>query len=93
MKQIPETAVFFGNPKGFDPEFLYVECGKCGAPVIWEKGRATRLLEKAGIDPLELDASCLLLTDGCPLCEQNNEYHVRIFRVGDDGLPPRHGNA
>ena len=40
---------------GFDPELLYVECGRCGSsPVLWEDGRATRLLDQAGIDPLEL---------------------------------------
>lgn len=83
-------------PRGFDPELLYVECGRCGAPVIWETGRATMLLESAGIDPLELDPYCILLTDGCPACGQGGEYHVRIFRVGNDnshGMPPAHGHA
>ena len=56
-----------GRP-GYDPELLYVECGRCGAPVLWEPGRATRLLDEAGIDPLELDAACLLVTNACPMC-------------------------
>lgn len=56
------------TPRGYDPELLYVECGRCGAPVIWDAGRATRLLEAAGIDRLELDASCLLVTNACPMC-------------------------
>lgn len=57
-----------GTGRGYDPELLYVECGRCGAPVLWEPGRATRLLDEAGIDPLELDASCLLVTNACPMC-------------------------
>lgn len=57
-----------GAGRGYDPELLYVECGRCGAPVLWEPGRATRLLDEAGIDPLELDASCLLVTNACPMC-------------------------
>lgn len=75
-------------PAGYDPEMLYVECGRCGAPVIWEPGRATSLLETVGIDPLELDSSCILLTDGCPACGSKREYHVRIFRIGQDSAQP-----
>lgn len=83
-------------PKGYDPELLYVECGRCGAPVLWEPGRATRLLDHAGVDPLELDSSCMLVTDACPACGQPDEYSVRIFRVSSrpaHGLPPTHGHA
>lgn len=72
---------------GFDPELLYVECGRCGAPVLWEPGRASRLLMEAGIDPLELDASCILVTDACPACGDKSEYSVRIFRITDAGTP------
>lgn len=70
-------------PGGFDPELLYVECGRCGAPVIWEPGRISRLLENAGIDPLELDTACMLVTDGCPACGPTDEYSIRIFRLTD----------
>lgn len=62
------TVALAGSGRGYDPELLYVECGRCGAPVLWEPGRATRLLDEAGIDPLELDASCLLVTNACPMC-------------------------
>lgn len=81
---------------GYDPELLYVECGRCGSPVIWEEGRAGRLLLEAGIDPLELDSSCILLTDGCPACGSAREYSVRIFRLSDQGathIVPLHGHA
>lgn len=81
---------------GYDPEMLYVECARCGAPVVWETGRATALLQSVGIDPLELDSSCLLVTDGCPACGSSREYHVRIFRVSNDSaqpVAPAAGNA
>lgn len=83
-------------PAGYDPEMLYVECGRCGAPVLWDEGRATQLLSQAGIDPLELDSSCILITDACPACGAKDEYAVRIFRISPtaaSALPPLHGNA
>jgi len=70
-----------GSRQPYDPELLYVECGRCGAPVIWEPGRATRILEVAGIDPLELDASCMLSTDSCSMCSKKKGYTVQIFRL------------
>ena len=82
--------------KGYDPELLYVECGRCGSPVMWEQGKATHILGVAGIDPLELDASCLLVTDACPTCGGTGHYTVQIFRVSGDAQtrrPPYFGNA
>lgn len=84
------------GPKGYDPELLYVECARCGAPVVWEPGRATKLLAKAGVDPIELDASCMLMTDACPACGNKDEYSVRIFRISDQtssSFPPAFGHA
>lgn len=86
---VPESApvkeVRAPAAQGYDPELLYVECARCGAPVLWEEGRAGRLLLEAGIDPLELDSSCILLTDGCPACGSAREYSIRIFRLSDNG--------
>ena len=79
-----------------DPELLFVECGRCGAPVLWDPGRATRLLAQAGVDPLELDSSCLLMTDGCPFCRPAGQYTVQIYRVSnvkEGQLPPLVGHA
>ncbi len=72
---------FYADEQGYDPEMLFVECAKCGNPIIWEKGRSTEILHGAGIDPLELDAQCLLVTDGCPSCSKGKRYHVQIYRV------------
>ena len=67
--------------QGYDPEMLFVECARCGNPIVWERGRTTEILEGAGIDPLELDSHCLLVTDGCPTCSRSGAYHVQIYRV------------
>ncbi len=78
----PATLTVSGKiPQGYDPELLFVECGRCGAPVLWEKGQATQVLASAGVDPLELDASCLLISDGCPACSAEKQYRVQIYRV------------
>lgn len=69
------------QPQAFDPDMLFVECGHCGAPILWEKGRTRRLLASAGIDPLELDASCVLITDSCPLCGGKGRYTIQIYRI------------
>ena len=69
------------QPEVFDPDMLYVECGHCGAPIVWEKGRTRRLLAAVGIDPLELDASCVLITDSCPLCGGKGRYTIQIYRI------------
>lgn len=109
-RKTPLSAVSLrGGRPGYDPELLYVECGRCGAPVLWEPGRATRLLDQAGIDPLELDASCLLVTNACPMCGAPEPqegapegaggepgYEVRVFRVGGESEgfgSPRQGHA
>ena len=69
--------------RGYDPELLIVECSRCGRPVLWEPGRSTAVLAGVGIDPVELDAHCLLLTEGCPHCcpRQQEGYNVRVFRL------------
>ena len=76
-------ALLPGFASGYDPELLMVECARCGLPVLWEHGRSTEVLNGAGIDPMELDAHCLLLTDGCPRCRPSSEkaFAVRVFRV------------
>ena len=86
------------NPlqKGFDPEMLYVECNHCGSPVFLEPGKCTELLQAIGIDPLELDSSCMLLTNACPLCGKGHNFKVRIIRLSEvplHSLPRNMGTA
>jgi hypothetical protein len=72
-------------PQGYDPELLFVECKKCGAPVLWAQGQASQILASAGVDPLELDASCVLMSDGCPACSAQPQYTVQIYRIEGAG--------
>ena len=91
-----KTKATFPIRTGYDPEMLFVECARCGMPIIWEPGKATRIINMAGIDPLELDSSCLLLTDGCPACSTKKEFNVQIFRVSTEAgtaFPMCSGNA
>jgi hypothetical protein len=69
--------------QGYDPELMIVECVHCGRPVLWEPGRSTAVLANVGVDPLELDAHCLLLTDGCSQCRPRQEegFSVQVFRL------------
>jgi len=81
------TPAFFASmARGYDPELMIVECARCGRPVLWEPGRSTAVLAGAGIDPLELDAHCLLLTDGCPSCRprQQEGFGVQVFRLAPE---------
>ena len=80
----PRVPVFFVPvAQGYDPELMIVECARCGRPVLWEPGRSTAVLAGVGIDPLELDAHCLLLTDGCLYCRprQKEGFGVQVFRL------------
>lgn len=65
-------------------------------PSCGNRAGPARILEQAGIDPLELDASCLLVTDGCPMCGSKGQYTVQIFRVSagsETRRPPYYGTA
>ncbi|MBO4296887.1 MAG: hypothetical protein J5600_06090 [Desulfovibrio sp.] len=81
---------------GYDPELVYAECGRCGQPVYLKPGQATDMLNEIGIDPLELDPSCILIADGCPMCSAGGRFGIRIHRITDvpfDRRPPEFGNA
>ena len=80
-RTLPLLPVSGARAPGFDPEMLFVECARCGNPILWEAGKTTRILEGAGIDALELDPHCLLVASGCPRCSQGGVYHVQIVRV------------
>lgn len=65
----------------FDPSMLYVECSRCGAPVLWAFDFSEDLLWM-GIPPEILDADCLLLYEGCPNCTPGKQvYEPRFVRL------------
>lgn len=72
------------QPTYFDPELLYVECSRCGQPVLWENGEATEFVAWAGFTAWSLDAMCLILTDGCPACSpEAHAYETYVVRSGE----------
>lgn len=94
MRERAEHRAVFAEPAWrFDPELLFVECTRCGRPVIWEQGRATELLSGAGLDGSLVDERCMILTDGCFTCAPElSAYETRVVRVRSlnrDPLNPR----
>ncbi len=72
----------FEGSEPYDPEMLYVECRNCGKPVLWEPGKTTRLLSQASINLESLDASCLIISDGCRQCKPGVEgYTIAVMRL------------
>ncbi len=70
-----------------DPELLYVECGRCGQPLLWAAGDTTRILTDAGIDPGALDETCMIVSEGCPQCApQERIFSTHVVRLGE--TPP-----
>lgn len=66
----------------FDPELLYVECAKCGQPVLWNSGDTTRILAWAGIDAGTLDEKCMIVSEGCPACQPGkNSFSTQVVRL------------
>jgi len=87
-----EEAYFLSMNKKFDPETLYVECHRCGQPVLWRSGMTTRLLKLAGINPSTLDERCVILSEGCPACMPGETVFttqvIRLNREKRDGNKP-----
>ena len=77
----------------FDPELLYVECAKCGQPVLWSPGDTTRILAWAGIDATTLDEKCMIVSEGCPTCEPGKSSFstqvVRLRKAPENSAPKR----
>lgn len=66
----------------FDPELLYVECAKCGQPVLWSSGDTTRILAWAGIDARALDEKCMIVSEGCPVCQPGKQsFSTQVVRL------------
>ncbi len=74
-----------GMQNTFDPELLYVECTRCGQPLLWRTGETTRLLKMAGVDTAVLDEHCMLVSDGCPSCQPGEtRFSTRVVRLAQD---------
>ena len=70
------------HKRTFDPELIYVECARCGRPLLWERGRATVFIAGTGVAYGELDMQCMIVGDGCPVCQpERSGYRHRIVRV------------
>ncbi|CAK7004163.1 MAG: hypothetical protein DELT_00159 [Desulfovibrio sp.] len=66
----------------YDLDLLYVECRLCGNPVLWDKGKTSRLIQASGIDVSLLDSECLILADGCPQCKPESAmYRLQVVRL------------
>ena len=66
----------------FDPELLYVECARCGQPVLWNSGDTTRILSWAGIDARTLDEKCMIISEGCPACRPGQKsFTTQVVRL------------
>lgn len=73
---------FTPDVTGFDPDLMYVECKHCGRPVLWTKGRTSQILEGADLTHERLDASCMILTHGCPRCVPGEtQFRLQVVRV------------
>ncbi len=61
-------------PKKHANDLLYAECSRCGRPVLLEPDQTTDVILWSGVNPLQLDLSCMILSDGCPMCDPGVEY-------------------
>ena len=79
---------FSALKKGYDPEMIYVECQKCGRPVVWAEGKTTAIITEAGIDIRQLDERCMIISDGCPTCASKTTGGFGLSIVRLAGLTP-----
>jgi|GEM_PF-6742822 len=75
----------------FDPEMIYVECARCGRPLIWEKGTTTFIIQSSGVGR-HLSPDWLILSRGCPTCSPDqDEFVLTLGRPGDNPVHSLHG--
>ena len=76
--------------KKFDPDLLYVECNKCGQPVLWKQGLTSKILTLAGIDPDSLDERCIIVSEGCPACSPGTTtFNTQVIRLNKEPAEKR----
>jgi hypothetical protein len=78
----PSTDEVRMGTTAFDPELLYVECARCGKPVLWNPGDTTKVLTWAGIDTQLLDEKCMIVSEGCPQCRpEQRTFTTQVVRL------------
>lgn len=71
--------------KTYDPDLIYVECGKCGQPILWGPGQTKKILDAAEIADEEIDEHCAIISDGCPSCKPGEtSFSTQIVRMNDE---------
>jgi hypothetical protein len=78
----PSTHEAHMGTNAFDLELLYVECARCGKPVLWNPGDTTKVLTWAGIDTQLLDEKCMIVSEGCPQCRpEQRTFTTQVVRL------------
>lgn len=62
-------------PKRHTTDLLYAECSRCGQPVLLEPDQTADVILWSGINPSQLDLGCMILSEGCPMCDPSEEYY------------------
>lgn len=73
-------------PKRIATDLLYAECSRCGQPVLLEPDQTADVILWSGINPTQLDLSCMILSEGCPMCDPEEEYFpTHVVRLKTEG--------
>jgi len=84
-KSLGKDQCCMAPPRRMDPDLLYVECQRCGRPILWEAGRTANILSQAGIDVSRVDDHCFIASDGCPNCTPGeSSFETRFIRLDDE---------
>lgn len=69
----------------FTLDLLYAECALCGQPVIWPGKDNLKVLKMAGIDPSDVDETCMIVSKGCPACRPDkNSFATQVVRLKEE---------
>ena len=72
-------------PRPMDPDLVYVECQRCGRPILWESGQTASILAQAGIDMSKVDDHCFIASDGCPHCAPDKvSFETKLIRLDEE---------
>ncbi|WP_051617015.1 hypothetical protein [Desulfonatronovibrio hydrogenovorans] len=83
IKSVPELKT--AQEQEFDMETLYVECSRCGRPLVWARGTTTHLIRHSGVKQ-ELGPEWMLLSRGCPSCAPDQEEFALTLKMPEKSL-------